>query len=219
MSSYERGIILLWDMILTEVGVWTLESSISTIAVHCFEKVDLQVTKSWTVSNGSLPHGCTMSPDREEEAAGQDNDKDKSAGQGRYQAIFNDAHTSVSCGTAAEVFKNLKSNAGEAFDQTQIPSESFFARWLLLARLPLARWRQQLNTTPSRQFSLSKVSCCPQIQMLSKSASWHICFCLAGPANVWFGVGFNAGSMADKPYAVIVDGLGKVIMLAAMPGK
>ena len=35
---------------------------------------------------------------------------------------------------------------------------------------------------------------------------------LAGPANVWFGVGFNAGSMADKPYAVIVDGAGKVIL-------
>ena len=43
-------------------------------------------------------------------------------------------------------------------------------------------------------------------------------FCLTGPANVWFGVGFNAGSMADKPYAVIVDGLGKVIMAATMTG-
>ena len=43
---------------------------------------------------------------------------------------------------------------------------------------------------------------------------------MAGPANVWFGVGFNAGSMADKPYAVIVDGLGKVIIAAAaMPGE
>ena len=29
---------------------------------------------------------------------------------------------------------------------------------------------------------------------------------------MWFGVGFNAGSMADKPYAVIVDGTGKVIL-------
>eukprot|EP00929_Paragymnodinium_shiwhaense_P025556 TRINITY_DN15429_c0_g1_i1.p1 TRINITY_DN15429_c0_g1~~TRINITY_DN15429_c0_g1_i1.p1 ORF type:complete len:781 (+),score=127.63 TRINITY_DN15429_c0_g1_i1:66-2408(+) len=28
---------------------------------------------------------------------------------------------------------------------------------------------------------------------------------LTGPADVWFGVGFNAGTMADQPYAVIVE--------------
>lgn len=33
---------------------------------------------------------------------------------------------------------------------------------------------------------------------------------LTGPANVWFGVGFNATQMADKPYAIIVDGSGNV---------
>ena len=33
---------------------------------------------------------------------------------------------------------------------------------------------------------------------------------LTGPANAWFGVGFNALSMADQPYAIIVDGLGNV---------
>ena len=29
---------------------------------------------------------------------------------------------------------------------------------------------------------------------------------LVGPADVWFGVGFDASAMADKPYAIIVDG-------------
>ena len=29
---------------------------------------------------------------------------------------------------------------------------------------------------------------------------------LTGPANVWYGVGFNADTMADAPYALIVDG-------------
>lgn len=33
---------------------------------------------------------------------------------------------------------------------------------------------------------------------------------LSGPATVWFGVGFNAGQMADLPYAIIVDGNGEV---------
>ena len=47
--------------------------------------------------------------------------------------------------------------------------------------------------------------CCSLSQLL-------INLTLTGPSNVWFGVGFNAGSMADKPYAVIVDGHGKVIM-------
>jgi len=31
---------------------------------------------------------------------------------------------------------------------------------------------------------------------------------LSGPDGVWFGVGFNAQSMADQPYAIIVDGEG-----------
>lgn len=33
---------------------------------------------------------------------------------------------------------------------------------------------------------------------------------ISGPDGVWFGVGFDAGSMADLPYALIVDGQGNV---------
>lgn len=33
---------------------------------------------------------------------------------------------------------------------------------------------------------------------------------MTGPAGVWFGVGFDANAMADLPYAIIVDGEGKV---------
>jgi len=120
---------------------------------ECVERIEAagaKVTKSWTVSNGSLPHGCTMSPDKEE-----------AAGQGRYQAIFNDAHTSVSCGTATEVALAGTASLGQVETTIEHDTESAILTF-------------------------------------------------KGPANVWFGVGFNAGSMADKPYAVIVDGLGKV---------
>jgi len=33
---------------------------------------------------------------------------------------------------------------------------------------------------------------------------------VTGPSNVWFGVGFNATAMKDAPWAIIVDGTGKV---------
>ena len=33
---------------------------------------------------------------------------------------------------------------------------------------------------------------------------------LAGPSDVWFGVGFNAQAMADSPWTIIVDGNGTV---------
>ena len=33
---------------------------------------------------------------------------------------------------------------------------------------------------------------------------------LAGPADVWFGVGFGAVVMAARPYAIVVDGTGAV---------
>merc|ERR1712202_57548 len=33
---------------------------------------------------------------------------------------------------------------------------------------------------------------------------------VSGPSNVWFGVGFNASAMKDAPWAIIVDGSGKV---------
>ena len=49
------------------------------------------MTTSSQVANSSLPHGCTISPDKE---VGQ---------EGSFQAIFNDAHTSEACGTAKEV--------------------------------------------------------------------------------------------------------------------
>ena len=33
---------------------------------------------------------------------------------------------------------------------------------------------------------------------------------MSGPTGVWFGVGFSAAAMKDQPYAIIVDGTGKV---------
>ena len=33
---------------------------------------------------------------------------------------------------------------------------------------------------------------------------------MSGPADVWFGIGFGASTMNDKPYAIIVDGNGEV---------
>ena len=33
---------------------------------------------------------------------------------------------------------------------------------------------------------------------------------MSGPADVWFGIGFGASTMNDKPYAIIVDGNGNV---------
>jgi|EP00945_MAST-04E_sp_MAST-4E-sp1_P006781 hypothetical protein len=50
----------------------------------------------------------------------------------------------------------------------------------------------------------------PQVQMT-----------LSGPAGVWFGVGFDATSMANAPYAIIVDGKGQVserVMGNHLPG-
>ena len=35
-------------------------------------------------------------------------------------------------------------------------------------------------------------------------------FDCAGPAAVWYGVGWDAQKMADLPYAIVVDGTGKV---------
>ena len=54
----------------------------------------------------------------------------------------------------------------------------------------------------------------------NKNAS-HVEMSLSGPAEVWFGVGFNAQSMANAPYAIIVDGNGKVsehVMGNHLPG-
>ena len=38
----------------------------------------------------------------------------------------------------------------------------------------------------------------------------HALLSLTGPSSVWFGVGFDATSMEDKPYAIIVDGQGGI---------
>lgn len=40
--------------------------------------------------------------------------------------------------------------------------------------------------------------------------STTVLFTIAGPADVWFGLGLNASQMSAEPYAVIVDGHGKV---------
>ena len=34
---------------------------------------------------------------------------------------------------------------------------------------------------------------------------------ITGPANIWFGVAFNAKAMQDLPYTIIVNGTGDVI--------
>ena len=38
----------------------------------------------------------------------------------------------------------------------------------------------------------------------------NLTFTISGPSGSWYGVGFNAEKMADEPYAIIVDGNGKV---------
>ena len=38
----------------------------------------------------------------------------------------------------------------------------------------------------------------------------HATIVLQGPSDVWFGVGFNASSMADAPWTLLVDGSGAV---------
>lgn len=49
-----------------------------------------------------------------------------------------------------------------------------------------------------------------QISLDLNAASQKATITLKGPANVWFGVGFNATTMAELPYAIIVDGTGSV---------
>jgi len=117
--------------------------------VKSIEAAGAKVTTSSQVSNSSLPHGCTISPDKE---VGQ---------EGSFQAIFNDAHTSEACGSAKEVALAGTASLGQVGLKMEHDTESAIIT-------------------------------------------------INGPADVWFGVGFNAGSMADKPYAIIVDGVGKV---------
>ena len=50
----------------------------------------------------------------------------------------------------------------------------------------------------------------PEVNMTLRHDTKTVVLTLTGPANVWFGVGFDASLMADKPYAIIVDGAGDV---------
>ena len=43
-----------------------------------------------------------------------------------------------------------------------------------------------------------------------KLDSQNITIVISGPSTVWFGVGFDAATMAEEPYAIIVDGNGAV---------
>ena len=44
------------------------------------------------------------------------------------------------------------------------------------------------------------------VQMTVDVAAQNVTLTLRGPADVWFGVGFNASAMKDAPWAIIVDG-------------
>eukprot|EP00092_Neocalanus_flemingeri_P016158 GFUD01017488.1.p1 GENE.GFUD01017488.1~~GFUD01017488.1.p1 ORF type:complete len:796 (-),score=158.21 GFUD01017488.1:53-2440(-) len=50
----------------------------------------------------------------------------------------------------------------------------------------------------------------PQVEVGLEHNTVTAIITLTGPVDVWFGVGFNAKSMEDKPYAIIVDGAGGV---------
>ena len=49
-----------------------------------------------------------------------------------------------------------------------------------------------------------------QLGLTIDAASSRVSITLSGPADKWYGVGFNATMMADAPYAIIVDGYGNV---------
>ena len=48
------------------------------------------------------------------------------------------------------------------------------------------------------------------INLFEKKLLLKATLTISGPADVWFGVGFGASTMNDKPYAIIVDGNGEV---------
>jgi hypothetical protein len=48
------------------------------------------------------------------------------------------------------------------------------------------------------------------LQVSLDTVSEQATISITGPADVWFGVGFNASAMRDRPWAIIVDGNGKV---------
>ena len=72
---------------------------------------------------------------------------------------------------------------------------------------------QRLNMTCGSQESVSlrgHAKLGPEVNMSLSHDTKTVVLTLSGPANVWFGVGFDASTMADKPYAIIVDGAGAV---------
>ena len=44
----------------------------------------------------------------------------------------------------------------------------------------------------------------------SKSTGGNVTITMSGPADVWFGVGFNAGQMSDQPYTLIANASGVI---------
>merc|ERR550539_1496822 len=44
------------------------------------------------------------------------------------------------------------------------------------------------------------------LELEQDDAAGEVILRLTGPNDVWFGVGFNALTMGDMPYAIIVDG-------------
>jgi len=105
------------------------------------------VGASSTVNNASMPRGCQMVP---------------TTTLGVYDAVFNSAASTATCGDSA---------APELMGQSELGG--------------------LVNMTISHDGTTAKIS-------------------LSGPDGAWYGVGFNAGAMASLPYAIIVDGEGKV---------
>jgi len=50
----------------------------------------------------------------------------------------------------------------------------------------------------------------PQVSLSLDHDTMTATLTMTGPADVWFGVGFDASAMSDEPYAIIVDGRGAV---------
>ena len=48
------------------------------------------------------------------------------------------------------------------------------------------------------------------VEVTIDAANDNVTIALSGPAGVWYGVGFNASAMKNAPWALIIDGQGKV---------
>ena len=49
-----------------------------------------------------------------------------------------------------------------------------------------------------------------QVSLKTQHDKVNVRLTMSGPSDVWFGVGFDDSTMADRPYAIIVDGDGDV---------